>query len=146
MNKADWMTASASIFGIIGIGIGWWWADAAAALIISADIVHDGYTNLKQAVFDLMDQVPKTVNNQETDPLVDKIKETLSRQNWIKDFNIRLREEGHIYLGEGFVICNQEENLTQLIENTASEVEKLSWRIQEFIIMPVNKLPQKEKA
>jgi len=140
------MTASASIFGIIGIGIGWWWADAAAALIISADIVHDGYTNLKQAVFDLMDQVPKTVNNQETDPLVDKIKETLSRQNWIKDFNIRLREEGHIYLGEGFVICNQEENLTQLIENTASEVEKLSWRIQEFIIMPVNKLPQKEKA
>ncbi|AKD05341.1 cation diffusion facilitator family transporter [Pontibacter korlensis] len=146
MNKADWMTASAAIFGVLGIGMGWWWADAVAALIISADIVHDGYTNLKQAVFDLMDQVPKTVNNQKTDPLIEEVKGVLSRQGWIRDFSIRLREEGHIYLGEGFVIANREENLTQLIEEATREVEKLDWRVQEFIIMPVKELPDKEKA
>lgn len=83
MNKADWMTAAAAIFGVLGIGMGWWWADAVAALFISVDIVHDGYTNLRQAVFVLMDQVPKAVSNQKTDPLVEEIKETLAKQNWI---------------------------------------------------------------
>jgi len=146
MNKADWMTATASIFGIIGIGLGWWWADSVAALVIAADIVHDGYKNLRQAVLDLMDQVPKTVDNQQTDPLIDEIKATLAKQDWIKDFNIRLREEGHIYLGEGFVIPAQEENLTQLIENTSHAVEKLNWRIQEFLIVPVKDLPEDEKV
>ncbi|WP_114779590.1 cation diffusion facilitator family transporter [Botryobacter ruber] len=146
MNKADWMTAAAAIFGVLGIGMGWWWADAVAALVISADIVHDGFVNLKQAVFDLMDEVPKTVDNQKTDPLVDQIKDTLAAESWIKDFNIRLREEGHIYLGEGFVIANQDDNLTQLVEDAARKVQKLDWRIQEFLIMPVKKLPEKEKA
>ncbi|GAA4455625.1 cation transporter [Nibrella saemangeumensis] len=141
MNKADWMTASAAIVGILGIGIGWWWADAVAALIIAVDIVRDGFTNLKQAVFDLMDEVPKTVDDQKTDPLVDQVQATLAGLPWVKDARIRLREEGHIYLGEGFVIARQEENLTQLIESASREVQKLDWRIQEFVIMPVQQLP-----
>ena len=145
MNKADWMTASAAIFGVLGIGMGWWWADAVAALVISFDILHDGFTNLRQAVFDLMDQVPTTVNGNKRDPLVEEIKRTLDRQYWIQDFRIRLREQGHIYLGEGFVIPAVEENLTQLIEDTAKEIQKLDWRIQEFVIMPVKVLPENEK-
>lgn len=28
MNAADWRTAGAAIIGILGIGVGWWWADA----------------------------------------------------------------------------------------------------------------------
>ncbi|GAA4400645.1 cation transporter [Nibrella viscosa] len=142
MNKADWMTAAAAIFGILGIGMGWWWADAVAALVIAVDIVHDGYINLKQAIFDLMDEIPKTVDNQTTDPLLDSIKSKLAGFAWIKDFRIRLREEGHIYLGEGFIVPNQEENLTLLIENAASEIQSLDWRIQEFVIMPVRILPE----
>lgn len=146
MNKADWMTASAAIFGVLGIGMGWWWADAVAALAISADIVHDGYTNLRQAIYDLMDQVPKTVNSQKTDPLIEDIKETLARQEWIEDFRIRLREEGHVYIGEGFVIPAREEKLTGHIEALAQEVQKLDWRIQEFVIMPVKELPKEENV
>jgi cation diffusion facilitator family transporter len=146
MNKADWMTSSAAILGVLGIGMGWWWADAVAALAISADILHDGYTNLKQAVFDLMDQVPKTVNRQKRDPLIEDIKEVLAAKEWISDFAIRLRDEGHVYIGEGFVIPAKEENLTQLIEELAQAVQALDWRIQEFVIMPVKELPKKEKA
>ncbi|TPE41035.1 cation diffusion facilitator family transporter [Pontibacter mangrovi] len=146
MNKADWMTAAAAIFGVLGIGMGWWWADSVAALVISVDIVHDGFNNLRQAVYDLMDQVPMTVDNQKRDPLIEKVKETLAGQSWVKDCNIRLREEGHIYLGEGFVIPAREDNLTQLIEEASREVRQLDWRIQEFVIMPVEKLPKEEKA
>ncbi|WP_161888231.1 cation diffusion facilitator family transporter [Pontibacter russatus] len=135
MNKADWMTAAAAVFGVLGIG--WWWADAVAALVISLDIVHDGYTNLRQAAFDVMDQVPKAVNNQETDPLLEEIKKMLCSHAWISGFALLMRENGHLYLGEGFVVPAQEENLTQLIEDASREVQKLDWRIQEFIIMPV---------
>lgn len=101
---------------------------------------------LRQAVFDLMDQVPKTVNEQESDPLLEEIKKVLSSHAWISGFAVRMRENGHIYLGEGFVIPAQEENLTQLIEDASREVQKLDWRIQEFIIMPFKELPQKEKV
>ncbi|WP_439882105.1 cation diffusion facilitator family transporter [Pontibacter sp. MBLB2868] len=145
MNKADWMTAAAAIFGVLGIGMGWWWADATAAIIISIDIVHDGFVNLKQAVYDLMDQVPMTVDYRERDPLIEQVKETLSNRTWIKEFTIRLREEGHIYLGEAFVVPNVELNQTQLIEEAAEAVQDLDWRIQEFVIMPVRKLPSDEK-
>jgi cobalt-zinc-cadmium efflux system protein len=41
MNKADWMTASAAIVGVAGIGLGLWWADAVAAMFISFDIARD---------------------------------------------------------------------------------------------------------
>ena len=42
MNKADWITALAAIAGITGIALGFWWADATAAAVISLSIVRDG--------------------------------------------------------------------------------------------------------
>ncbi|WP_324679251.1 cation diffusion facilitator family transporter [Hymenobacter sp. GOD-10R] len=146
MNKADWMSGIAAMLGIVGIGLGWWWADSAAALLISVDIVHDGFTSLKQAVFDLMDQIPKTVATEQPDPLLEQVRETLAGQSWVKDFSFRMRECGHIYLGEGFVVPAQEENLIQHIANTAQTIEQLNWRIQEFVITPVPELPDDESA
>ncbi|RNI21773.1 cation diffusion facilitator family transporter [Rufibacter latericius] len=142
MNKADWMTGAAAIPGIIGIGMGWWWADSVAALIISLDIIKDGYTNLKQAVFALMNQVPKNVDDQKTDPLLLEIEHKLTHQPWIKEHMFRLREEGHIYQGEAFVVIQDEVNLTQRLEKLSEEISDLNWRVQEFVIMPVRELPR----
>lgn len=52
MNKANWLAASAAILGILGVGMGWWWADSVAAAAISLEIIRDGFTNLKNAVMD----------------------------------------------------------------------------------------------
>ena len=41
--KADWQTALAGMVGVVGIGLGIWWADAAAALFISLSILRDGW-------------------------------------------------------------------------------------------------------
>jgi cation diffusion facilitator family transporter len=142
MNKADWMTASAAIFGIMGIGIGWWWADSLAAALISLDIIHDGYTNLKQAVLDLMNQAPKTVTDHKPDPLIDRVKEVLEKHPSVKEHIIRLREEGHVYFGEGFIVPVSEAGLTHEIESITNKITQLDWRIQEFIITPVKKLPE----
>jgi divalent metal cation (Fe/Co/Zn/Cd) transporter len=52
MNRADWMTAFAAMGGVVGIGAGLWWADSAAALLISIDILRDGFKYTKGAVED----------------------------------------------------------------------------------------------
>jgi cation diffusion facilitator family transporter len=140
MNKADWMTALAAIIGITGIGFGWWWADATAAILISADILHDGLKNVKQAVFDLLSQIPKTVDNNAYDPLLKKVQEILNREDWITKSTIRLREEGHIYFGEAFVIPATEKNVIENAEASVKKVKQLSWLIYEFNIIPVKSL------
>ncbi|QMU29924.1 cation diffusion facilitator family transporter [Adhaeribacter radiodurans] len=145
MQKADWMTGFAAILGITGIGMGWWWADAAAAAIISLDIIHDGYKNLKQSLFDLIDQVPKTVDNQKTDPIINHIEDFLKQKPWVKEAEIRLREDGHIYFGEAFVVPVSPDNLTAYVEATSKEIENMHWHLHEFIITLVSNLPQPEE-
>ena len=66
MNKASWMSGFASIFGIAGIGLGFWWADASVGIIISFSIINDGFNNLKQSVLDLLDEVPKELGQSTT--------------------------------------------------------------------------------
>ena len=58
MQKADWQTGLAGIAGIIGISLGWWWADAAAALFISLSIIKDAIGALEKAVAELLDGPP----------------------------------------------------------------------------------------
>lgn len=36
MSKADWQSALATVVGILGVGAGLWWADAAAAIFVGA--------------------------------------------------------------------------------------------------------------
>jgi cation diffusion facilitator family transporter len=144
MQKADWMTGVAAMLGILGIGMGWWWADAVAASIISLDIIYDGFTHVKQAVFDLMNQIPKTIDKHDPDPLIEQIKDILSKQAWIQDFRFRLREEGHVCFGEAFIIPKEEESIVQQIELLQKEIQNLEWRIQEFIITLAKQLPKEE--
>lgn len=140
MSKANWKTGIASIIGIIGIGLGFWWADAVAAIILSIDILHDGYKNLTQAVFDLMNEYPMTVVEQHPDPLIDKVVRLLENENWIKEVKIRVREEGHIYFGEAFVVPEWTEDLIPNIKKTIDDIYALHWRIHDFTIIPLNEL------
>ena len=145
MNRADWLTATAAIIGIIGIGVGIWWADAVAACLISLDIIHDGFRNLKQSIFDLMDEVPKTVEGEKVDPLVTEIQKVIASEDWVADSEIRIREEGHIYVGQGFVIPKSEDHLIDRLEGLSEKVRTLDWRLHDFTLTPVhhfNKLRQ----
>jgi cation diffusion facilitator family transporter len=140
--KADWMSAAAGIVGIAALGLGWWWADSAAAALVSLYIIYTGYSNLKQAIVDLMNQAPKTVEGMKTDPLIAKILKTLREEKWIKDVEIRLREEGHVFFGEACVIAHSDTDLTKNIKNTLDKIYELNWRIQDFGITPVDNLDE----
>lgn len=63
MQKADWQTGLAGIAGVIGIGLGFWWADAAAALLIALSILKDGITALTTATAELIDGTPRALDS-----------------------------------------------------------------------------------
>lgn len=145
MNKADWLTAGAAMVGVVGVGFGLWWADAAAAALILLDITKDGLKNLRHAVNDLMDQTPTTVAHDDIDPLRDRVAAKLNEFAWVEDAEVRLREEGQVYFGEAFVVPSDASDLTEKIETALGELRDLDWRVHDLAIMPVRRLPKRKR-
>jgi cation diffusion facilitator family transporter len=146
MNRADWMTAGAAMLGVVGIGFGLWWADSVAASVISVNIVHDGYKNLRVAVGDLMDKEPTVVDDARADPLPLWIKNELMLMDWVKDAEVRLREEGHVFVGEAFVVPVDDEDLVNRLERANRHLLDLDWRLHELVIAPVREIHRPEPA
>jgi cation diffusion facilitator family transporter len=144
MNKADWLTAGAALVGVVGIGLGFWWADAVAALVISVDILFDGVTNLKAVIADLMDRRPTSVDHSSLDPLPARVLNEIEKMAWVRAARVRLREEGHVYFGEVIVVPATQENLVHNIETAQDHLESLDWKIHEIVIMPVSDLGEDE--
>src|SRR5690606_9465820 len=94
MNRADWLTAGAAAVGVIGIGFGLWWADSVAALVIAADILHDGQRYLRESISDLMDEWPRTYDEAKPHPAAERVKEEIAAQPWIAEAAVRMRETG----------------------------------------------------
>ena len=146
MNRADWMTGCAAMLGVVGIGFGLWWADSVAASIISLDIVRDGGKNLRVAVHDLMDKEPTVVDDSRTDPLPLRIKNELLLMDWVKDAEVRLREEGHVFVGEAFVVPVDNEDLVNRLERASEHLLGLDWRLHELVVAPVREIDRPEPA
>jgi cation diffusion facilitator family transporter len=137
MNRADWMTGLAAMAGVVGIGLGLWWADAVAASVISFDIVRDGLGNLRVAVADLMDKEPTVVDNSEADPLPHQLETELRAMGWVKDAEVRLREEGHVFFGEAFVVPTDDDDLVGRVARANQQLLEVDWRLHELVITPV---------
>jgi cation diffusion facilitator family transporter len=142
MNKADWMTAVAAMLGVVGIGFGLWWADAAAAIVIALDIVHDGVTNVRAAVGDLMDTRPSRYDHSGPHPLPQKVEEKLAGLDWVEGVQVRMREEGHVFFGEALVVPHDDTALTDRIDLATRRARGLDWRVHDLVIMPVSSLPE----
>jgi divalent metal cation (Fe/Co/Zn/Cd) transporter len=142
MNKADWLTASAAIVGVLGIAFGLWWLDPLAAAVISLDILHDGFTNVREVIRDLMDSHPTSIDHSQTDPLPKRIETELKNLSWVGDAHVRMREDGHVFYGEAFVVPSDERGLVSKVAAAVEELKKLDWRLHDLVIMPVGELPE----
>ena len=145
MNKADWMTVSAAIVGIIGIGFGLWWADAVAALFISVDIVHDGWKNVRAAVHDLMDARPRRHDAREYHPIVERMNAEVNGCDWVERGAVRLREEGHVFAGEVMVVPREEAladgaGLMERLDGLAEHLLSLEWKVYDIVVVPVKEI------
>lgn len=137
MNRADWLTGVAAIVGVLGIAFGWWWMDAAAALFISCDILHDGYQNLKACILDLMDRVPQTVAHQRTEALPARIKTEVEKLDWVQEAQVRMREHGQVFFGEVFITPKDRTKLLTCMTEAQEMILKLDWRVQDIVMQLV---------
>lgn len=138
MNKADWLTGGAGIVGILGVGLGLWWADAVAAGIISVDILKDGIQNLKRVVADLMDRRPVTVDG-EVSKVPERARAALLGLDWVRDARVRLREEGHVYTGEAFLVTGSFDvaELPARLARAREVLRGVDWRVHDVVLTVV---------
>lgn len=132
MNRADWLTAGAGVAGILGIGMGWWWADSVAAGIISIDIVRDGVKNLKRVVSDLMDQRPTEVDGELSD-VPERVRAALATLPWIREIDLRMREEGHVFAGEVFVVVTNADDMPAKLAEGRRVAHAVDWRVRDLV-------------
>lgn len=140
MNKADWMTGVAAIGGILGIGFGWWWADAVAAIVIALDVLYDGVEHTWAALRDLSDEMPRTIDDSEFDPLTNEVRHRVDQMPWVAASRVRLRQEGRFLTGTVYAVPRERELPPERLEEAEQELLNLNWRLHDISIMPCSRI------
>lgn len=141
MAKADWQTNVASIVGVLGIGMGAWWLDGAAAVFISLGIVRDGWRNTTGAVLDLMDQRAMTYDDRQPHPLAGRIVQQLCGRRWVADAAVRVRDLGQVFQVEAFVIPARRRVRVSDVDAASEMIAELDWKVQDVVVIIVSELP-----
>jgi divalent metal cation (Fe/Co/Zn/Cd) transporter len=136
MMKADWMAELGTAVGVLGVGFGFWWLDPVAALLISADIIKDGVTNLVVAGSDLVQHRPRKTDRSGPETLPDELRRWVESHDWVKSAQVRLRESGHIFLGEIYVEPRERElaDLPDRLGALAGGAKRLNWRLHDIVV------------
>ena len=140
MNRADWMTATAAIVGVVGIGFGLWWTDAVAAIVIGLDILHDGLKYTRAAAKDVLDGRPQRHDEEGVHPLVGELRETVEALDWVEQAEVRTRELGHVFSVEVLAVPRDEHDLLDRVENAVERISALDWKVQDVVVAVVRTL------
>lgn len=140
MNRADWMTAGAAMAGVVGIGLGIWFADAVAAIVIGADIVRDGFRYMRESVSDLMDERAHSYDESEPHPLIDRVREESLAAGGVRAVAARLREHGHVLGGDVWLLADAGEEPVSLAGRVAERLDELDWRLHDLHVSVIDSL------
>ena len=146
MASADWQTNAASIVGVMGIGLGFWWLDSAAALFISLGIIWDGWKNTKAAVLDLMDTRATTYDQKNAHPLIGDINELLGSLAWVESSAVRMRDQGQVFHVEAYVIPRRGRVKLSRVEDAERAIADLDWKVQDVSLIVVSEIPVEADA
>lgn len=142
MAKADWTSTVASIVGVLGVGIGWWWLDGVAALFISLGIMWDGWRNSRGAVLDLIDQRARTHDDKHVHPLAGEVVELLAALPWVEAVSVRMRDMGQVFHIEAFVVPRRGSVSLARLEDAHERIVRFDWKVQDVQVIPVRELPE----
>jgi cation diffusion facilitator family transporter len=131
MQKADWMTGLAAIAGVIGIGFGLWWADAAAAGLISFGILHDGIGGLRASTAELVDGAPRKLEKDEIADEAQLLKDELERL--FPGARVRLRETGRVIRAQ---VAARPPDLPLDLETLWPGDRDRAWRLAQVSFVP----------
>jgi divalent metal cation (Fe/Co/Zn/Cd) transporter len=114
---------------------GFWWGDALAALIISLDIMRDGWTNVAKSLSDVMDHHPVDLETDRQDPLVTEVHRTLRALPFVVDEKTLIREHGRYIYAEIFIQPNDRmPSATEASRLVREAILPLDWRLQHIAI------------
>lgn len=141
MNKADWMTAGAAMVGVVGIGLGLWWLDAAAAILIGSDILHDGTKYTSAAMRDLLDGRPRRYDEKGEHPINDDILKTVAETDWIDEAAVRMRDTGHVFNVEVLAVPGDHDgDMLGPVEDLTNRIRDVDWKVQDVVVAVVREL------
>jgi divalent metal cation (Fe/Co/Zn/Cd) transporter len=142
MNKANWMTGAAGIAGVIGLGLGWWWADSVAAAIISIDIISDGVKALRSSTAELIDGAPRALSSPDLSDDAQALKARLEAH--YPGATIRLRETGRrIHAEVHGTTAGPQEPIDA--PSFWPEEERRLWRLAQIAFVPPRREPDRER-
>lgn len=141
MAKADWTSTVASIVGVLGVGIGLWWLDGAAALFISIGIVWDGWRNSRAAIRDLIDQRARTEDDARPHPLIGRVANRVEEFPWVREAAVRMRDMGQVFHVEVFAVPRGGDVSVAELEEAREAIVRLDWKVQDVVVIPVATLP-----
>lgn len=102
------------------------------------------FGNLRDVVTDPMNEAPKTTDHAQFDPLPERLEHFVKGLCWIAEARVRLREEGHVCLGEVFVVVNDPTALVTRLDDATRQCLALDWRLHDIVLVPVSTLdPQR---
>ena len=132
MNKANWLTGAAGLAGVLGLGMGWWWADALAAAVISVDIINDGTTALRSATAELIDGAPRALSSAELSEDAVALRGELGRR--YPGCTILIRETGRLIRAE-VVGASVDPSTVDIRQFWAGDPSR-AWRLDQVAFAP----------
>lgn len=129
MNKAQWLSSGSALVGVLLAGFGVWWGDALAGIVISLDIVHDGFTHLRQAASDIMDRAPAVFEKERLDPLVGRMATVAREVPGVADCEVLARENGRFLFAQLLVLPSGDALPVAVAARLREAVDDLSWRV-----------------
>lgn len=146
MMKADWMAESATTIGVFGVGLGFWWLDPGAAVLVSLSILKDGVTNVRVVVGDLIERRPMRTDRSAPEPLPDRLRAAIEELPWVASAEVRLREVGHVFFGDVFVTARETHDLPSKIRAAIEVARALNWRLHDVTITVLDERPEARPA
>lgn len=135
MNRANWLSNGAGAIGLMLMAFGFWWGDSLAALIISVDIMHDGWTNVMHSLSDVMDHHPVDLETEQQLPIIADVHKALKSLPFVSAQRVLVREHGRYFYAEIFLSPN--EKMPPVLDATQQVRDKvlpLDWRLQHIVV------------
>jgi cation diffusion facilitator family transporter len=132
-HRSDALSSLAALAGISGSMIGYPFADPLAGLVVSAMIVHAGWTVLREVVYELTDKQTDTAVRSQVIALLNELKN--DQKNQIKGFHsLRLRKMGPYIVADLYITVDP--NLK------VSEGSKIADAVRDMILQKIPKLQE----
>ncbi len=135
MNRANWMSNGAGLIGLGLMASGFWWGDSLAAMIISLDIMKDGWTSVARSLSDVMDHHPTDLETNRQDSIVVDMHRALRALPFVDDVRILVREHGRYLYAEVFIAPNDKmPPAVQAGGVVRQTIMPLDWRLQHVAV------------